>query len=177
MNVSRKAFGIGLAAIVLLAILWIVFNDEKAPDFPAIPAPEDMVAEERESDPVPARKELRPVPVEPATEARPQSPPDPAAPREPLSSELGRAARSDPTNPKRWVEFARAADMEGRYDIAVAALKRSLHVGGDFEGRDLVETLVEDYEEAVRMGRAPSIPMRILDGKGDNRRSRHRTSR
>lgn len=83
-------------------------------------------------------------------DARPTFPevPRPALPITPSKSDLAhRKALAEPNNPQNWIDYAKALDEEGRYDLALAALKRALHLGVEFEGRKEVERLVRGYEE------------------------------
>ncbi len=88
----------------------------------------------------------------PDAEVTPPTAPPPPLPK-PSASELAhRQALADPRNPERWVEYAKALDREGKADLAVAALRRALHLGVDFEGRREVLRLVREYESYL--GRA-----------------------
>lgn len=83
-------------------------------------------------------------------DARPTFPevPRPALPITPSKSDLAhRKALAEPNNPQNWIDYAKALDEEGKYDLALAALKRALHLGVDFEGRKEVERFVRGYEE------------------------------
>lgn len=176
MTGSRAALIVGVAAISALVVGFFWLNDDKAPDFPAIPKPVDPPQEAEEpagSRHFKGRSAVRPAPEPTQTAtAAPESAPSPAAPtravrpRQP-HDELLEATRAEPDNPTRWVDFAKAADRADRHDLALAGLKRALRVGGDFEGRAAVERVVLDHEEAVRLGRAPTVPMSVLDDKKD----------
>lgn len=110
-----------------------------------------------------------------AKAAPPAAPPTPLA--KPSASDVAhRAALSDPRNPERWVDYAKALDSDGKPDLAVAALRRALHLGVDFEGRREVMRLVREYEDYLRDAgqksggtrrAAPTIPR-----KPDHSRSR-----
>lgn len=83
----------------------------------------------------------------------------PAAPSAPLAkpsaSDLAhRQALANPRNPERWIEYAKALDSEGKPDLAVAALRRALHLGVNFEGRREVERLVREYDDFLKRGEA-----------------------
>ncbi len=129
-------------------------------------------AEPRQEEPRPATSTA----VSPdAAEAPPATPPPPLATPS-ASDRAHREALSDPRNPERWVEYAKALDSEGKSDLAVAALRRALHLGVDFEGRREVLRLVREYESYLgrtdtnaRQDRraAPSNPR-----KPDHRRAR-----
>lgn len=110
-----------------------------------------------------------------AAEARPAAPPPPLATPS-ASDRAHREALSDPRNPERWVEYAKALDSEGKSDLAVAALRRALHLGVDFEGRREVLRLVREYEAYLgrtdaktRQDRRAAPPQ---PGKPDHRRAR-----
>jgi len=90
-----------------------------------------------------------------ASDAGPAAVQAAASPRPPLpqpseTDRLHREALSHPSDPERWVSLAKAYDAEGRSDLALAALKRALHLGVDFEGRREVQRLVREYEDYLR---------------------------
>ncbi len=105
-----------------------------------------------------AGKRGEPAPGTPSVEA-PDAAAPPAAPPAPLAkpsaSDLAhRQALADPRNPERWIEYAKALDSEGKPDLAVAALRRALHLGVNFEGRREVERLVREYDDVLKRGEA-----------------------
>lgn len=106
------------------------------------------------------------------------APPPPPLPTPSPSEVAHRQALADPRNPERWVEYAKALDAEGKSDLAIAALRRALHLGVDFEGRREVLRLVREYEEYLRRrdqeprGDRRSAPSEAIPGPPIRTRSR-----
>ncbi len=87
------------------------------------------------------------VPVEAPRPSQDGASPAQASAAPSASEQAHRAALAQPRNPERWLDYARALDAEGKHDLALAALRRALHLGVDFEGRREVMRLVREYEE------------------------------
>jgi len=188
MNVLNKAALVGLAVVSTAVTAWFLLEDDEGPVQPVSGGSESELSAPATAPgtarPTPAisSSPVREIPVgtrhaDALTEDNPIAAHTPRPEREPRSKAFHRAALANPENPKRWLEYAGAVDLDGRHDLALAALKRALGTSDNFEGIEEVRLIVKDYEEAVRMGRAPEIPIRILDGKGGVKRSRQRRFR
>lgn len=168
-----------LAIIAALALAWWMVDEEPVQNDPLLimerlnqprPAPRVVVDDVLADSNTPSEDSDQPAVKLPATHKSQEGADDPKVHNDPEVHKLSRycrslltAVRAEPNNPRRLIDFAYAVDLEGHPDLALDALRKALEISTDFEGRELAQHLVEEYDEAVRHKKAKPIPRGLLD--------------